>query len=262
MKNTFKTIKIVPSIVIIVGFLCYKNSKYLFSYLIGEEKYQELDVMYRLSFMLVIGLIVTLLVNYLINKKISFKEFGLSEGFMKGIFWGFVFTLPMFIGLPILVDFKLNFSFEIVYKAMFLAGFGEEFIYRAFLFGFLFYFARWGFISAGIFTGLFFGWGHLYQAENLSSAIGIFAFTAGASLGFAWFYYAWKSLWMVVFLHGFMDLAWDISINDELASNVLGSPWVNVFRFSTLIIAIIYSVKMSKKNGTYDLKTKLWVNPN
>jgi hypothetical protein len=107
---------------------------------------------------------------------------------------------------------------------------------------------------------LFFGAGHLYQAENISSTIAVFLFTTGASLGFAWFYYAWKSLWMVVFLQEFMDLAWDMSINDELASNVLGSPWVNIFRFSTLIFAIVFSVFHSKKIGTYDLKSKLWVN--
>ncbi|MES2587652.1 MAG: CPBP family intramembrane glutamic endopeptidase [Bacteroidota bacterium] len=253
--------KILRSLIIILGFLLYKYQKYFYAYAIfGKEKWNDMYEMISFSIVLFTGIILALVVNYAINKKISFAEFGLNQGFLKGLSWGFVFTLPMFIGLPILVDFKLNFSFEIVYKAMFLAGFGEEFIFRAFLFGLLFYYAGWGFLPAGIFTGLFFGAGHLYQADSFSSALGIFLFTTGASLGFAWFYYAWKSLWMVIFLHGFMDLAWDMCANDQITNNVLGSPWVNVFRFSTLIFAIAYSVFMAKKTGTYDLKSKLWVN--
>lgn len=253
--------KIVRSLIIILAFLAYKYQKYFYAYLIfGKEEWNKLNELSSLTLIVVTGVLMALLANYLINKKISFKEFGLTTGFLKGLMWAFIFTLPMFIGLPFLVDFKVNFSFEIAYKALFLAGFGEEFVFRAFLFGLLFFYAGWGFLTAGIFTGLFFGAGHLYQADSLGSALGIFAFTTGASLGFAWFYYAWRSLWMVIFLHGFMDLAWDMCINDQLADNVLGSPWVNVFRFSTLIFAIVYSVYLSKKTGRYDLKNKLWVN--
>ena len=253
--------KIFRSLLIIFAFFIYKYQKYIYAYgFFGKANWNNLNELISLSIVVFTGIVLALTVNYVIHKKISFTELGLKTGFWKGLLWGFVFTLPMFIGLPILVDFKLNFSFEIIYKALFLAGFGEEFVFRAFLFGLLFYYAGWGFLPAGIFTGLFFGAGHLYQAENIPSAIAIFLFTTGASLGFAWFYYAWKSLWMVVFLHGFMDLAWDMSINDELASNVLGSPWVNIFRFSTLIFAIVFSVFHSKKIGTYDLKPKLWVN--
>jgi hypothetical protein len=207
-----------------------------------------------------VGIFLALLCNYLINKGVSFRELGLKKDVLHGLKWGFIFTLPMFIGLPILVNFEINFAPQIAYQALFLAGFGEEFVFRGFLFGLLFYFAGWGFLSAGIFTGLFFGLGHLYQADSFTQAIGIFLFTTGASLGFAWFYYAWKSLWMVIFLHGFMDLAWDMTMTGEHVSNVLGSPWVNVFRFTTLIFAIVFSIYHSKKIGSYDLKHKLWIN--
>ena len=112
-------------------------------------------------------------------------------------------------------------------------------------------------MSAGIFTGLFFGAGHLYQADNLGSAIAIFLFTTGVSIGFGWFYYAWKSLWMVAFLHGFMDVIWD---SFQVETNVTGSLLVNVARFTTLIFAIVYSIKLARNNGRFDLKGKLWVN--
>ncbi len=252
---------ILRSTLVIGAFLLYRYFKYLYAYaFFGVEKWNALPDNLSLSIMLLTAMLVALGCNYLINKRLSFRELGLGSGFAKGLFWGFVFTLPQFIGLSYLAGFKYSLSFESAYQAMVLAGFGEEFIFRGFLFGLLFYYAGWGFLTAGIFTGLFFGWGHLYQAGNLPEAIGIFAFTCGASLGFAWFYHAWRSLWMVIFLHGFMDLAWVSTMNDELAPNVLGSVWVNVFRFSTLAFAIVYSVFYSKKIGSYDLKKRLWVN--
>ncbi|MGV3630639.1 MAG: CPBP family intramembrane glutamic endopeptidase [Bacteroidota bacterium] len=257
MTKTF----LLRSSLIIGAFLLYRYSKYFFAYCcFGVKQWNAMNENISSSFLLAAGIVIALGCNYGISKRISFRELGLGNDFLKGLFWGFVFTLPQFIGLSFLSGFKYSFSPGSAYEAIVLAGFGEEFIFRGFLFGLLFYYAGWGFLPAGIFTGLFFGWGHLYQAESLGQAIGIFFFTTGASVGFAWFYHAWKSLWMVIFLHGFMDLAWTSTMNSELAPNVLGSVWVNVFRFSTLIFAIVFSIWYSKKIGTYDVKKRLWVN--
>lgn len=260
MNHTLQK-RIIRTLAVILPFLIYKYQIYIYGYgIIGAKNWNQLDEFFRLNLVLFVGIILALLSNYMLNKRISVSELGLNKHILPGLLWAFVFTLPMFVGLPFLVNFDLDLHWKKFYQAMILAGFGEEFIFRGFLFGLLFYYARWGFLSAGILTGLFFGMGHLYQADSFGSALGIFAFTCGASLGFAWFYHAWGSLWMVLFLHGFMDLAWDISMNDQLADNVLGSPWVNVFRFSTLIFAIVYSIFLAKRNGRYDLKNKLWVN--
>ena len=57
------------------------------------------------------------------------------------------------------------------FKNMMIAGFFEEFLYRGFFFGVLFYFAGWGFIPAIILPSIYFGIGHLYQAESLNESI-------------------------------------------------------------------------------------------
>lgn len=252
---------VLRSLLIIGAFLLYRFSKYFFAYAcFGVDQWNSMDSTISFSIMLAAGIILALACNYVINKQLSFRELGLGKDFLKGLFWGFVFTLPQLIGLSFLSGFHYDISLEKLYHALVLAGFGEEFIFRGFLFGLLFYYAGWGFLPAGIFTGLFFGWGHLYQADTMGQAIGIFLFTTGASLGFAWFYHAWRSLWVVIFLHGFMDVAWEITITGDLAQNVLGSLWVNVFRFSTLIFAIVFSIRYSKKIGSYDVKKRLWVN--
>lgn len=245
---------------IIVGcFLIYKNSKYLYAYLVfGKDRWNSWPVAVPSGIMLLTGIAMAFMANYWINRRFSLNDFGIAPaGFFKGLVAAAIFCLPMFLCLGIAYHFNFQPDWEIAFRGFVLAGFGEEFIFRAFFFGLLFFYAGWGFLSAGIFTGLFFGAGHLYQADNWGSAVSIFLFTAGASVGFAWFYYAWKSLWMVVFLHGFMDVIWD---SFQVETNVTGSLWVNVARFSTLIFAIIYSIKIARVNKRFDLKNKLWIN--
>lgn len=251
--------RIYKSIIIVTCFLAYKYSKYVYAYLIfGKERWDNWTILIPSSIMLITGIMMAFTAKYWLQKKVSLEDFGISSnGFGKGIVAAFLFCLPMFLILGFFNQFNFKPTFEIIYKGIVLAGFGEEFIYRAFLFGLLFYWAGWGFLSAGIFTGLFFGAGHLYQADNLGSAISIFLFTTGVSVGFGWFYIAWKSLWMVVFLHGFMDIIWD---SFQVDTNVIGNLWVNIARFITLVLAIIYSIKIAKENNSYYLKDKLWTN--
>lgn len=247
--------------VVVLCFLAYKYSKYAYAHLIfGLEQWEAFSVEKRLTLMLITAVVFACLAKWLMTKKLTLTDFGLGFSELpKGLIYASFFVLPQLIGLGFYSGWNFSITKENIYLDLVLAGFGEEFIFRAFLFGLLFYFAGWGFFSAGIFTGLFFGWAHLYQAEDFSSAVGIFLFTVGASVGFAWFYYAWKSLWMVLFLHAFMDIVWDGFGTD---TNVTGNLWVNVARFSTLFLAIFFSVKIAKANKRYDLKRtgKLWLN--
>lgn len=244
--------------IVIICFLTYKYSKYFYAYVIfGKEEWKSLPFYIPSSIMMLTGIIMGLVADYFINKRIVFSDFGLSrKGFVKGFLYALLFSLPMLIGLGVTSNFNFRPEAEKIYRGIVLAGFGEEFIFRAFLFGLLFYYCGWGFLSAGILSGLFFGAVHLYQAHDLGSAISVFLFTTGASIGFAWFYYAWKDLWMVVFLHGFMDVLWD---SFHVQSNVTGNTMVNLARFSTLVLAIIISIRIAKKNGRYDLRRKLWI---
>ena len=247
------------TIIIVASFLVYKYSKYAYAYLIfGTEQWASWPIAIPSTIMLLTGVFMAFLANYILNRNFSLNSFGLApDKFFTGLMAATIFSLPMFLCLGFAYNFNFQPTLEILYKGFVLAGFGEEFIYRAFLFGLLFYYAGWGFLSAGIFTGLFFGAGHLYQADNIGSAIAIFLFTTGVSIGFGWFYYAWKSLWMVAFLHGFMDVIWD---SFQVETNVTGSLWVNVARFTTLIFAVLYSIKLGQKNGRLNLKGRLWVN--
>jgi membrane protease YdiL (CAAX protease family) len=251
------------SAIVIICFLLYTNSKYLFGYvLFGKNNWNSFSIEVRLTIMLISAIIFACLAKYLITKKVNLKDFGLNlSDLPNGLLVATICVIPQLIGLGFNSNWDFELSGRIFYRDLILAGFGEEFIYRAFLFGLLFYYAGWGFLSAGIFTGLFFGWGHLYQAVDFNSAISVFLFSAGASLGFSWFYYAWKSLWMVLFLHAFMDITWD---GFNVQTNVTGDLWINVARFTTLFMAILFSIRKAKLNDRLDLKRngKLWINKN
>lgn len=250
--------RLIISLVIIVGFLVYRYSKLFYAHIVlGIETWKSTNETILISILLFTGIIIALACSWFITGKPSFKALGLKEDFLQGLLWGSVCSLPMFIGYSITNNFNKDFGLELIYRDIVLAGFGEEFMFRGFLFGLLFFYAGWGFIPACLISSLFFGAGHLYQADNFMSALMIFSFTALANAGFAYFYYAWNSLWMVIFLHGFMDLAWDTF---SAANDVTGNANANIFRFITLGLAIFISVKTAKKHNRYDLKPKLWVN--
>lgn len=250
--------KIIISVVTILTFLALRNIKYLFGYLIfGRETWNAMEVDLRVAILIYSQIIIILIVTALLFKKMPFEILGLKRDILKGLLFGFLFTIPMFIGYGYMADFHAEISLSRLHTDMVMAGFFEELLFRGFLFGILFYYAGWGFVTAVILPSVFFGLGHLYQAESFSDSIGVFLFTALGSAGFAWFYIAWRSLWMVIFLHGFMDLAWDMF---SIQSNVTGDLGANAFRFITLGLVIFFSVKKAKKENNYSLKGKLWVN--
>jgi hypothetical protein len=241
--------KTIISIVVILTFLTLRYIKYVFAYLIfGKEAWNEMDFHLKVSILNYSQIIIVFVVTALLFKKLPFEFLGLKNDLLKGFLYGFLFTVPMFLGYGYMAGFKTDISLTDVHMDMVLAGFFEEFLFRGFVFGILYYYAGWGFISAVLIPSVFFGIAHLYQAETFSDGIGVFIFTILASAGFAWFYIAWKSLWMVIFLHGFMDLAWDMF---SVQSNVTGDMNSNIFRFATLGIAIFFSVKKAKAENNY-----------
>lgn len=253
MKN-----KILLSVIVVLVFALCKYIKYFYGYVVfGPEAWNLLDFETAVSLVNYSQLLIMMLTVWILFRHRAFQVLGLNTGFLDGLIKAFLFVLPMLIGYAFLFHFEFEYSLGAFHRDMVLAGFFEEFAYRAFLFGILFYYAGWGFVPAALIASIFFGMGHLYQANDVFSAIAVFLFTALASAGFAWFYMVWKSIWMVAFLHGFMDAIWGM-VNVE--DNVTGSLWVNVFRFTTLGLAIFFSVKKAKAENNYSLKGRLWLN--
>lgn len=182
---------------------------------------------------------------------------GLKKGFLFGFGFALVTVSPMLISSALVGSISDDFRLFSLLKGTLFAGFMEEFLFRAFLFGLLFRKAGWGFVPAGLAGALIFGMGHLYQGSTFVQAAGIFAITAMGALWFAWLYIEWDSLWVPVFLHVFMNLSWTLF---EVSENALGGVNSNIFRIITIALTVVFTILSRRKAGLKINRKTLWVN--
>jgi membrane protease YdiL (CAAX protease family) len=174
-----------------------------------------------------------------------FTELGLNKGFLQGILWAFIFTLPMLIGYYFLGHYNNEFSLIKNITFAFKDGFREEIFYRAFLFGQLFRQVKLGFIPSVAINGIIFGISHLYQAHSIGESAGVLAITFAGAIWFAWLFIEWKeNIWLPIWLHTFMNLYWDLFSTDK---TVIGGLLLNLPRIMTIVISIYGSIKMAPK---------------
>lgn len=250
--------KIGLSLLILATFFAARNLKYFWGYVVyGKEQWNTLDQDFASELLIYSQLVLVAGVCFLVFRKQTLIYLGLNKGLFHGFVIGLLCSLPMFVGYALLSKFNLQLNPQLIYRDLFLAGFFEEFLFRGFLFGLLYYVVGWGFIPAVLLPSVYFGLGHLYQAHNFNEVIAVFLFTFVGSAGFAWFYTAWKNLWVVVFLHGFMDVSWDMF---QIETNVTGNLAVNVFRFVSLGLIIFLSLRQLKTFPERSIRGKLWIN--
>lgn len=179
------------------------------------------------------------------NKVID--ELGIRKGFIKGLTYGFLFTLPMFLGYYFIGHYNNDYSLVKNILFAFKDGFREEIFYRAFLFGQLFRIVKWGFIPSAATNGIIFGLSHLYQAHNIADSLGIFAVTFAGAIWFSWLFIEWKdNLWLPIFMHCFMNLSWDLFSTEETA---IGGLMLNLPRILTIALSVYVTIKIAKSQN-------------
>jgi len=210
---------------------------------------------------LIIGLPI-FLATYLIKPKENiFKNLGLGHQPFKALLISFIFASPMLIGGLLFSGYQLNKSIPNLIAGTIIAGFIEELYFRGFLFGQFYKHTRMGFIVAVLLGAVLFASGHLYQSQNPAEMFGIFGITFMGAVLFAWLYVEWNfNLWVPIFLHTLMNLAWHICDMDNTA---LGGVLPNVLRALTIAFAIIGTIMYKKKNNLEISITKrnlIWKN--
>ena len=194
---------------------------------------------------------VIITIGILFGFKNILKELRLHKGFLFGLGFSFIAVLPMFVSSAMLgnIDKNLNIT-SLIHKTI-IAGFFEELLFRAFLFGILFRKLGWGFIPASILGAFIFGIAHLYQASAFSEAISVFAVTSLGAIWFAWLFIEWKeNIWIPIFLHFFMNLSW---ILFEVSNNASGNLYTNIFRIITIAITIIITIIYNKRKDKFSI---------
>jgi len=169
---------------------------------------------------------------------------GLTGSISKALFFAMICTAPMFIGFACVFELSSSISFHRILITVIAAGFFEELYFRGFLFGQLFRYTWMGFILAVLPAALIFGLLHLYQGTGFGEVIGVFLITFAGGILFAWAYVEWNyNIWVPIFLHMLMNLAWELfSVSD----NALGGVYSNVFRAVTIAMVIILTIKVTR----------------
>lgn len=242
------------SILVIIGFLtAYFGSRFTSGFTGVQVASDYLRIAYHYLWWIVPPVLV---VGFLFGFENLPELTGLKRGFLFGFGFALVTVSPMLISSAVVGSIS-NFRLFPLLKGTLFAGFMEEFLFRAFLFGLLFRKAGWGFVPAGLAGALIFGMGHLYQGSTFAQASGIFAITAMGALWFAWLYIEWDSLWVPVFLHVFMNLSWTLF---EVSENALGGVNSNIFRIITIALTVVFTILSRKKAGLKINRKTLWVN--
>jgi membrane protease YdiL (CAAX protease family) len=170
---------------------------------------------------------------------------------------GLLCTLPMFLGYagygrlsasPTLIA-------DLAWTAL-LPGVMEEILFRGFLFGFLFRFARWGFLPAAWIGAVLFGIGHLWQGRSAGEMAGVFAITGLGAMWFAWLYVEWgMNLWVPIVFHVLMNMAWDLF---GIGESALGDGVANVPRFATLGMSVALTILVARRHGGLAIRGARW----
>ncbi|PIF01181.1 MAG: CPBP family intramembrane metalloprotease [Maribacter sp.] len=192
---------------------------------------------------------------YSINPKINIlRNLGVSHNPTKPFMLALLFALPMFLGGLVFFGFNREVSIPGLIAGTIVIGFVEELFFRGFLFGQLFKYTRLGFIPSIIIGAVIFAMGHLYQSQDVLELIGIFSITFMGAILFAWLYVEWNyNLWLPIFLHSLMNLAWHLFEMDETA---LGGMLPNVFRGLTIALAIVFTIVYKKRRNKGLMITK------
>lgn len=166
--------------------------------------------------------------------------------------------LPMILGYAYLSS-EFNWSLVDIITGAIYPAFFEEVIFRAILFGLLFRVCKWGFIPAALVSSLIFGFGHLYQSHDITSALMLFAFMAVAGSWFAWLYCeCGYRIWYPMWMHLIMNGAYGIF---GMSGGAMGEANANIFKALTIILSLVYVYWLIKRGKKREVtKTKLWRN--
>ena len=250
------------SVIVVLTFLLAYYGRSVFGALAGiDVENQYLALLYYYAWWVIPSSIVALIYYKPQN---FFSRIGLSNDFYKALKFSFLCTLPMILSSAIMgkILYDGNFiqhAFGLLRTTLF-AGFFEEYFFRAFLFGMLFYKMKWGFVPAALLGAIIFGMGHMYQGESVVQTVIIFGITAMGAAWFAWLLVEWgNNLWVPIFMHIFMNISWVLF---DISENAMGGLLSNVFRTTTIALTIIYTIRKNKQSGMRVNTQNLFYNKN
>jgi membrane protease YdiL (CAAX protease family) len=196
---------------------------------------------------LIVGVPLFVAVGWIRGGENYFDSLGFGQPFGRGLLLGLLCTSPMFIGYAIVFDFNVEITWTQIFTGAVIAALAEELFFRGILFGQVYRFTALGFVPSILLGALVFALGHLYQSQEFSTLLGVFFTTFLGAIWFAWLYVEWDyNLWVPIFLHLLMNLAWMMF---SVADNAFGGSYANIFRIATIALTVGLTIWFKRKNG-------------
>lgn len=175
----------------------------------------------------------------------ALREFGLLARVGTGVFVGFIATLPMVV--PFLFIARVRGDVDVLFL-VFTATIwplGEEILFRGYAFRQLHRRAGINLWVAAAATGVLFGLVHLGQAavqnQPLEGQLGTVLMMSSLSMLSCWVFTRWDdNLWLLVSLHGFMNLWWAVF---DVSDNPLGGWFPNAMRLASVVLIVILTLR-------------------
>lgn len=141
-------------------------------------------------------------------------------------------------------------------RSALLPGIAEELLFRAFLFGFLYRFAGWGFLPAALLSALVFGLEHVYQGGDALEALGIALLTGVGGLWWAWLLVEWRwNLWVPIAFHVLLNAYWTAF---DVADNALGTGLSIGLRLACIALSVVATIVLARRQGGLRIRGRRW----
>lgn len=255
LKLISKRAKILYTILACILLMVVYDQAWRITALLGLHSASLSKFIVGYSIMFIAVIILTMVV---IKPKEIFSFLGLNGNIAKGFCISLICVLPLFILFSIFGSFNSDTTFSLILRKSVFPGFMEEFMFRAFMFGLLFRYAKTGFFWAVILPALLFGSLHLYQGHDVLSSLAAFGVTFIGAVYFSWMYVEWNfNLWVPIGLHILMNLTWVIFTLEgtEVAAGGLIS---NIARVISILLAVGLTIWHKKRNETKVFSYPVW----
>ncbi|HWQ86649.1 CPBP family intramembrane glutamic endopeptidase [Brevundimonas sp.] len=144
---------------------------------------------------------------------------------------------------------------ELVRSAL-LPGLAEELLFRAFLFGFLYRFAGWGFAPAALLSAAVFGAEHLYQGGDLVEAGAIAVLTGIGGLWWSWLLVEWRwNAWVPIAFHVLLNAFWTAF---DVSDSALGGGREIGLRLACMALSIGVTIIVASRRGGLRIRGRRW----
>ncbi len=175
----------------------------------------------------------------------AFREFGLAANVGKGVLIGFIATLPMLVPFVFIAKIRADADLLFLVFTSTVWPLGEEILFRGYTFRQLHRRAGWNLWVAAAATGLLFGLVHLAQAavqnQPVVGQLGTVAMMGSLSMLSCWVFTRWNdNLWLLVSLHGFMNLWWAVF---DISENPLGGWFPNLMRLASVLLIVVLTLR-------------------